>query len=156
MSDWCWRNHCSVFWVRLGCWLCYWIVTSMANMWNGKCSFNKNVIVLERTRQENKAKGLAFLRAGNRTQALECFQKCVDITPEMALEVIKVRFCTRCEMEDIRNKTQRCSVWPLSNQLCLYAVTSRDFYRKQFSTFVIKKAKPATIFSFFINPKLMF
>ncbi|XP_020608082.1 exonuclease 1-like isoform X2 [Orbicella faveolata] len=42
-----------------------------------------------KTRQENKAKGLAFLRAGNRQQALECFQKCVDITPEMALEVIK-------------------------------------------------------------------
>ncbi|XP_022800229.1 exonuclease 1-like [Stylophora pistillata] len=42
-----------------------------------------------KTRQENKAKGLAFLRAGNRQQALDCFQKCVDITPEMALEVIK-------------------------------------------------------------------
>ncbi|KAM7433475.1 Rad2 nuclease [Porites harrisoni] len=42
-----------------------------------------------KTRQENKAKGLAFLRAGNRQQALECFQKCVDISPEMALEVIK-------------------------------------------------------------------
>ena len=54
---------------------------------------NNNVIVFGRTRQENKAKGLAFLRAGNRQQALECFQKCVDITPEMALEVIKV-----CEM----------------------------------------------------------
>ncbi|XP_020899632.1 exonuclease 1 isoform X2 [Exaiptasia diaphana] len=43
-----------------------------------------------KTRQENKAKGLAFLRAGNKTQACECFQKCVDVTPEMALEVIKV------------------------------------------------------------------
>ncbi|KAL9953298.1 hypothetical protein ACROYT_G040694 [Oculina patagonica] len=42
-----------------------------------------------KTRQENKAKGLAFLRAGNRQQAQECFQKCVDITPEMALEVVK-------------------------------------------------------------------
>ena len=46
--------------------------------------------LFSRTRQENKAKGLAFLRAGNRQQALECFQKCVDISPEMALEVIKV------------------------------------------------------------------
>lgn len=43
-----------------------------------------------RLRSESKAKGLAFLRSGNRTQAQECFQKCVDITPEMALEVIKV------------------------------------------------------------------
>ncbi|XP_068681697.1 exonuclease 1-like [Montipora foliosa] len=42
-----------------------------------------------KTRQENKAKGLAFLRAGNRQQAVECFQKCVDITPDMALDVIK-------------------------------------------------------------------
>ena len=49
-----------------------------------------------RTRQENKAKGLAFLRAGNRQQAVECFQKCVDITPEMALEVIKVRLLSLC------------------------------------------------------------
>ena len=45
-----------------------------------------------RTRQENKSKGLAFLRAGNRQQALESFQKCIDITPEMALDVIKVWF----------------------------------------------------------------
>jgi len=43
-----------------------------------------------RSRQENKAKGLALLRAGNKSQAYECFQKCVDITPEMALDVIKV------------------------------------------------------------------
>ena len=41
-------------------------------------------------RSDSKSKGLAFLRAGNRGQALEYFQKCVDITPEMALEVIKV------------------------------------------------------------------
>jgi len=60
--------------------------------------------LLERTRQENKAKGLAFLRAGNRQQALECFQKCVDITPEMALEVIKVCSFARCEMEDIETR----------------------------------------------------
>ena len=62
------------------------------------CNFNNNVTMFERTRQENKAKGLAFLRAGNRQQALECFQKCVDITPEMALEVIKVCCFARCEM----------------------------------------------------------
>ena len=49
-----------------------------------------------RTRQENKAKGLAFLRAGNKQQAVECFQKSVDITPEMALEVIKVHLLSLC------------------------------------------------------------
>ena len=42
------------------------------------------------SRKENRAKGLAFLRAGNKVEAVECFQRCVDITPEMALEVIKV------------------------------------------------------------------
>ncbi|XP_029187428.2 exonuclease 1-like isoform X2 [Acropora millepora] len=55
-----------------------------------------------KTRQENKAKGLAFLRAGNRQQAVECFQKCVDITPEMALEVIK----------ECRKKGVECIVAP--------------------------------------------
>ena len=53
-------------------------------------NFSLVIFYFSRARQENKAKGLAFLRAGNRQQALECFQKCVDISPEMALEVIKV------------------------------------------------------------------
>ena len=53
-------------------------------------NFSLLIFYFSRARQENKAKGLAFLRAGNRQQALECFQKCVDISPEMALEVIKV------------------------------------------------------------------
>lgn len=67
--------------------------------------------MFERTRQENKAKGLAFLRAGNRQQALECFQKCVDITPEMALEVIKV-CCfalVKCDMR-YEMRGMRCKI----------------------------------------------
>eukprot|EP00794_Sanderia_malayensis_P020244 gene20244-22226_t len=40
-------------------------------------------------REENLKKGKAFLRAGNTTQAVECFQRCVEITPAMATEVIQ-------------------------------------------------------------------
>jgi hypothetical protein len=31
---------------------------------------------------------VALLRAGQRAQALECFQKCVDVTPEMAGQLL--------------------------------------------------------------------
>ena len=64
---------------------CSWIFFAIPTL-----KFQPLNFLFSRTRQENKAKGLAFLRAGNRQQALECFQKCVDISPEMALEVIKV------------------------------------------------------------------
>jgi len=40
-------------------------------------------------REENKAKGLEYLRAGDKKKAFECFQKCVDVTPEMAYQVMK-------------------------------------------------------------------
>ncbi|XP_028398743.1 exonuclease 1-like isoform X2 [Dendronephthya gigantea] len=40
-------------------------------------------------RQDYRSQGIAHLKNGNRTQAFECFQKSVDITPEMALNVIK-------------------------------------------------------------------
>lgn len=37
-----------------------------------------------------KAKAKDFLAAGNKTKAFECFQSCVDVSPEMAWEWIKV------------------------------------------------------------------
>ena len=49
------------------------------------------LVCVFRSRQKYKAKGMEFLRAGNKMQAMECFQKCVDITPEMALKVMQVR-----------------------------------------------------------------
>ena len=36
-------------------------------------------------------KGKALLREGKKSEAVDCFQKCVDVTPEMALAFIKVR-----------------------------------------------------------------
>eukprot|EP00048_Salpingoeca_helianthica_P020639 m.7625 g.7625 ORF g.7625 m.7625 type:complete len:803 (+) comp5069_c0_seq1:158-2566(+) len=50
----------------------------------------------QQRREENKAKGMALLRAGNRTGALECFQKCIDVTPEMAFQLIQA-----CRRENI-------------------------------------------------------
>ena len=41
-------------------------------------------------RRENRSLGMSHLQSGNRTQALEYFQKSIDITPDMAYKVIKV------------------------------------------------------------------
>lgn len=43
----------------------------------------------EAKRNSSKSKGMAFLRGGNRSQAMDCFQKCIDITPAMALKLIE-------------------------------------------------------------------
>ncbi|RUP44580.1 PIN domain-like protein, partial [Jimgerdemannia flammicorona] len=45
---------------------------------------------LGRRRNENKDKGIALLLEGKKEQAQKCFQKCVDVTPEMAYQFIKV------------------------------------------------------------------
>ncbi|KAI0319311.1 PIN domain-like protein [Amylostereum chailletii] len=40
-------------------------------------------------RAENKARGDAFAAQGRHTEARECYCKCVDVTPQMAFQVIK-------------------------------------------------------------------
>ncbi|KAL7753267.1 Rad2 nuclease [Sorochytrium milnesiophthora] len=40
-------------------------------------------------REKRRAEGLALLRAGQKAEAAKCFQKCVDVTPEMAYQLIK-------------------------------------------------------------------
>eukprot|EP00842_Homolaphlyctis_polyrhiza_P005030 jgi/Hompol1/5528/HPOL_004500-RA len=40
-------------------------------------------------RDEAKARGFEFLRNNQKAQATECFQTCVDVTPQMAYELIK-------------------------------------------------------------------
>jgi exonuclease-1 len=44
-----------------------------------------------RKRELNKKKAAQFLREGKRAEARECLQRCIDITPEMALELMNVR-----------------------------------------------------------------
>jgi exonuclease-1 len=42
-------------------------------------------------RAENLARGKALAAQGRHSQARECFCKCVDVTPQMAFQLIKVR-----------------------------------------------------------------
>jgi len=41
-------------------------------------------------REENLARGKALVAQGKHSQARECFIKCVDVTPQMAFQFIKV------------------------------------------------------------------
>jgi len=43
------------------------------------------------SREENKAKGMELLRDGHRARAMDHFQKCIDITPELAYQLIEVQ-----------------------------------------------------------------
>jgi exonuclease-1 len=43
-------------------------------------------------RTENLARGKALAAQGRHSQAREFFCKCVDVTPQMAFQLIKVRF----------------------------------------------------------------
>ena len=43
-----------------------------------------------RRRKEYLAKGKQLLKEGKRSEAVDCFQKSVDVSPEMALALIKV------------------------------------------------------------------
>jgi hypothetical protein len=45
---------------------------------------------LIRNREDNKRKGMAFLREGNLKAANECFQRAVEVTTEMAIRLIRV------------------------------------------------------------------
>lgn len=42
-------------------------------------------------RDDNLAKGKALLAQGKHSQAREYFVKCIDVTPQMAFQLIKVR-----------------------------------------------------------------
>ncbi len=48
-----------------------------------------------RKRQSYLSKGKELLRQGKKSDAHNCFQKCVNVSPEMALALIKVSPFTR-------------------------------------------------------------
>lgn len=50
---------------------------------------------LPRKREENLARATALTAQGKHTQARDFYTKCVDVTPEMAYQFIKVGFSTR-------------------------------------------------------------
>jgi hypothetical protein len=54
----------------------------------------------DRRRNDAKAKGNQLLAEGKKTQARDAFVKAVDVTPEMAYQLIKVR-CRLFEPEDL-------------------------------------------------------
>ncbi|EAU89661.2 exodeoxyribonuclease 1 [Coprinopsis cinerea okayama7 len=43
----------------------------------------------KKKREENLAKGKALVAQGRHTQARDCFNKCIDVTPQMAYQLIK-------------------------------------------------------------------
>lgn len=45
---------------------------------------------LPRRRQSYLEKGKALMKEGKQSEAIDCFQRCVDVSPEMALAFIKV------------------------------------------------------------------
>ena len=48
------------------------------------------ICIMLRKRKEFRTRALEALRNGNMQEAFESFQKCCDITPEMAANVIQV------------------------------------------------------------------
>jgi 5'-3' exonuclease len=51
------------------------------------------------SRIENREKGLRLTREGRHAEARECFVKAVDVTPEMAFQLIKVRLTSTAPHE---------------------------------------------------------
>lgn len=49
------------------------------------------------SREQNKVKGMALLRQGKRSKAIDHFQKCIDITPELAFQLVEA--CRRAGVE---------------------------------------------------------
>jgi hypothetical protein len=50
-----------------------------------------NFILVSRRRETNRKKAAQLLREGKRAEARDCLARCIDITPQMALELMNVR-----------------------------------------------------------------
>lgn len=66
----------------------------------------------KRNREENKARARQLWQQGNKTAAVECYQRAVDITPSHAKQFLEVRCCSgghfrghkaRCVLHDIND-----------------------------------------------------
>ena len=51
---------------------------------------SRYIICLCRKRETYLQKGKALLKEGRKSEANDCFQRCIDVSPEMALALIKV------------------------------------------------------------------
>jgi alkanesulfonate monooxygenase SsuD/methylene tetrahydromethanopterin reductase-like flavin-dependent oxidoreductase (luciferase family) len=72
---------------------------------------------VRRARAEARAKAAAHLAAGNVSMAQECYQRCVDVTPAMAKQVIEVSRDTR-PWAVVAHHTAGCRA-PAALQQCL-------------------------------------
>ena len=52
--------------------------------------YDFNILKNKRSKEAYRKKAKQFLQVGKRTEARECFQRCIDCTPQMALDVIQV------------------------------------------------------------------
>lgn len=55
--------------------------------------------MVSRSKDAYKKKAAQFLMEGKRTEARECFQRSIDCTPQMALDVIQVEKCPNFQMK---------------------------------------------------------
>jgi exonuclease-1 len=56
--------------------------------------------ITNRRRKDALSKGNALLAEGKKSQARDCFVKGVDVTPEMAYQLIKVSLFVQCRDHD--------------------------------------------------------
>lgn len=70
-------------------------------VFDGKCLPSKSETEAKRrqTREKNRNQAKIFLQEGNLDKAKECFQRCLDVTPEMAQQVIVA--CKEMEVDCI-------------------------------------------------------
>ncbi len=81
----------------------------------------ENIINFEnRSREKYKIQAREFLRQGNNAKARECFQRCVEVTSDMALQLIKA----------CRAKNVDCIVAPYEAdaQLAFLSLKSKFFH----------------------------
>jgi hypothetical protein len=57
-----------------------------------ECFYNPDILTTSRKRDENLARATELAAQGKHSEARDYYTKCVDVTPEMAFQLIKVPF----------------------------------------------------------------